>query len=95
MLVVTVELWPFGDEARKHTIATGVIANDGTGDNTMGNYDAVFANDLATVDYLRRTLREKTEGTRILHVSEHPRALGPWSLLFKALGEWRRSVYGH
>lgn len=38
MLVIRIELWPHGDMARRKTIATGTIANTGTGTTTRGNY---------------------------------------------------------
>ena len=40
MLVVRIELWPGGYEARKRTLATGTITNLGTGSKTRGNYFA-------------------------------------------------------
>jgi hypothetical protein len=39
MIVVRVEVWPFGDEDAKRTVGTATIANDGTGDFLMGSYD--------------------------------------------------------
>ena len=38
MLVVRIELWPYGDPSRRKTLATGTIVNDGTGTTTEGNY---------------------------------------------------------
>jgi hypothetical protein len=38
MLKITVELWPFGSEVHKKTLAVMDIANDGTGTATRGNY---------------------------------------------------------
>lgn len=38
MIRVTVELVPHGDESRKETIATGLIANDGNGTPRYGSY---------------------------------------------------------
>lgn len=38
MIRVIVEIWPFGDESKKETIAIANIANDGTGTNNTGNY---------------------------------------------------------
>ncbi len=43
MLKVTIELWPLGDESRKETLHTIVIANDGTGTPTQGNYYSVIS----------------------------------------------------
>lgn len=39
MIKVTVELWPFGSEERKEVIAEAFIANDGSGNQTNGNYE--------------------------------------------------------
>lgn len=38
MIKVTVELWPFGDEATKKTIATARVWNDGSGNPFEGSY---------------------------------------------------------
>ena len=42
MLVVRIELWPRGDASSRKTLATGTIANDGTGTITQGNYQVVL-----------------------------------------------------
>ena len=42
MLRVTIELVPFGVESQKRTLGNLIIANDGTGTATRGNYKAVF-----------------------------------------------------
>lgn len=42
MLVVKIELWPGGWEARKRTLATGYIVNDNTGTLKSGNYQIVL-----------------------------------------------------
>jgi hypothetical protein len=38
MIRITVELWPFGREREKRTLATADIWNDGTGTPTLGHY---------------------------------------------------------
>lgn len=38
MLRITIEMVPKGDDSRAYTLAQGVIANDGTGDKSIGNY---------------------------------------------------------
>lgn len=43
MIVIKIELWPHGDRRRKKNIGTVVIANDGTGTPTRGNYHCVAA----------------------------------------------------
>ena len=40
MIKVTIELWPFGDERYRKTIAEAFIANDGTGTLDQGTYEA-------------------------------------------------------
>jgi hypothetical protein len=73
MLVVRIELWPGGCEARKRTLATGTITNLGTGSNTCGNYFA----DLR--DAAGRSWRHGT-------VTDFPRnRLLAWDLLFRVL----------
>lgn len=42
MLRITVELVRHGDESQKSTLATMEIANDGTGDRFVGNYDGIL-----------------------------------------------------
>jgi len=36
---VTIEMLPHGDESRKRHLGTAIIANDGTGTATQGNYN--------------------------------------------------------
>lgn len=38
MIKITVELWPYGIEAKKEVIGEMKIANDGTGTRSIGNY---------------------------------------------------------
>lgn len=42
MIVVKVEMWPHGDESRKYRLGEMRIANDGTGSQGTGSYDAVM-----------------------------------------------------
>jgi len=73
MLVVKIELWPFGNPARAKTLATGMIANAGTGTLARGNY-RVLLRDAAG--------RPWKNGT----VEGFPRKrLLAWDLLFRAL----------
>lgn len=39
MLVIPIELWPFGIEPEKRTLGRLEIANDGTGTRTRGSYN--------------------------------------------------------
>ncbi len=73
MLRITVELLPFGNEARKRTLATGTITNLGTGSKTQGNYFADFR------DAAGRPWRHCT-------VTGFPRKrLLAWDLLYRVL----------
>ena len=38
MIVVTIALWPKGDEKKERGLGVLVITNDGTGDAEFGNY---------------------------------------------------------
>ncbi len=71
MIVVTVELWPFGDPANIKVLERLTISNDGTGDATTGNYFVVATND--------------HHGPWTGNVENHPRRLSPWYLVLKAL----------
>jgi len=38
MLKVTIDLWPYGNKEESKTISSFFVANDGTGNYSMGNY---------------------------------------------------------
>jgi hypothetical protein len=42
MLVVKIELWPFGEASQAKTLALMAIANDQTGTPHVASYDAVL-----------------------------------------------------
>lgn len=42
MLVIKIELWPYGRESLKQTLSEGHIINDGTGNSTNGNYKVIL-----------------------------------------------------
>lgn len=44
MLVLKMELWPSGDETKAQLVAQANIANDGTGGDSVGNYNVVLFN---------------------------------------------------
>lgn len=72
MIVLKMELWPFGIERLKRTIAEAKIVNDGTGDDTIGNYDV--------------ELRHKSRLFRKCRVEGFPRQrLTAWDILCRAL----------
>jgi hypothetical protein len=75
MLRVTIELWPFGEERWKKHLGTAIVANDGTGTETKGNYDV-------------RLLKWGDSGKvwKEGRVKGFPRlSRGPWDLLYLAL----------
>ena len=73
MLVIRIELWPHGNETRRKTVATGFIANSGTGTPTQGNYRVELS------DALGRRWRTGT-------IEGFPRKrLLAWDLLTRAL----------
>jgi hypothetical protein len=43
MIYIRIELWPMGNRSIAKCLAEGVIANDGTGTPTRGNYRALFS----------------------------------------------------
>jgi len=40
MLLITIELWKYGDLNKRKIIGTAMITNDGTGTESHGNYTA-------------------------------------------------------
>ncbi len=42
MIRITVEMVPHGMESKKYEIGRAIIANDGTGNQTLGNYEYVI-----------------------------------------------------
>jgi hypothetical protein len=73
MLRVTVELVPWGIESRAKVIATGTIANTGTGTPTSGDY---------RIELRDAAGRKWKSG----HIEEFPRKrLLAWDLLYRAL----------
>lgn len=83
MLVIKVELWPYGDSRQAETIATGVIANDGTGTVEVGRYDALFAHGDVCPDDMKDVL-----GVAIGARTTHRRRESVWRLVHKALHSW-------
>ncbi len=75
MLRVTIELVPWGIESRAKVIATGTIANTGTGTQTSGDY---------RIELRDAAGRRWKSG----HVEGFPRKrLLAWDLLYRALGK--------
>jgi hypothetical protein len=44
VIYIRMELWPYGDRSMAKVIGEGVIANDGQGTSTSGNYNSWFKN---------------------------------------------------
>lgn len=73
---MTIELVPMGDEARARTIHTAVIANDGTGTKSQGNYRYALSR------------RGSTKPWKVGKLHGFPRLrLGAWQLLYRVLAE--------
>ena len=75
MVVVTVDLWPGGQQERAQPLGRAEIANDGTGAQGVGHY--------------RVRLFQKGKARRVwrtTRVTDFPRKrLGAWDLLCRAL----------
>lgn len=78
MLVIKIELWPFGDESQKRDLGVARIINDGTGDANTGNYTVQL---LKGAEYSRHPGDVYKRG-RVLN---YPRMLGPWPLLMRGI----------
>jgi len=75
MLRVTIELVPYGIEDRKRTLATAIIANDGSGSQERGNYTCIFSQSGRPTQKWRHAV---VQGFRRLRK-------GSWHLLLEAL----------
>jgi len=77
MIVVRIEIWPFGSKELARTIGVCKIVNDGTGNPEFGNYDTVL---LHSDKYAYR------KGVwKLGRVEHHRRTLSPYHLVYKAL----------
>jgi hypothetical protein len=92
MIVVKLEMWPKGDPTKARSLGVATISNVG-GTTSSGDYEAVL---LKSEEYTRGPLRPLEDRIRDPKVSEIWRKgqiygfdrvkLGPWDLLFRALG---------
>ena len=74
MLVIKLELWPYGDESAARELGRMHISNDGTGDGETGHY--VEMSGAGATTYRRR-------------VTDWPRRRGAWALVREVLrGVW-------
>lgn len=72
MIVITVEIWPFGYKDNRRTLSTAHIWNDGTGTNEIGNYG----------------YRVFDENNKIINkgvIKNYPRRLMVWNLIYRIL----------
>ena len=77
MVVVSIELWPHGDQKRARPLGVALITNDGTGDKVAGNYEVKLSH---SGKYIKKPGAYKT-GT----VKNHRRSLSVYHLIYKAL----------
>jgi hypothetical protein len=91
VLVVKLELWPHGDEARKQVIGTGIIVNDGSGSPTVGHYDTYFTGADADPHQIATVMYTEGSGGKVVGFR---RARGAWTLVWEALTKWSKR-YGY
>lgn len=81
MLVVKIELWPFGQEEKAEEIGRMYVSNDGSGTRKRGNYDAEVCR--------KGTTERPASGgtaTRTGRVEDYPRqSYNVWRLVTRAL----------
>lgn len=77
MIVVSIELWPHGDQAKARPLGVALITNDGTGNKVTGNYNVKLSH---SGKYIEKPGVYKT-GT----VKNHRRSLSVYHLAYKAL----------
>lgn len=94
MLVVRIELWPRGDAARARSLGVASIVNVGDGTHAIGNYDVTL---FKAPEYSKQAETRPLQ-QMLIHplareiwkkgrIEGFPRQrLGPWDLLFRALG---------
>lgn len=79
MIVVKVELWPFGRESDAREIGRARIFNDGTGDARQGNYRVEL---LKSAEYSPRNAGQIYKRGVVIGFL---RKRGPWPLLMLAI----------
>jgi len=86
MLVVRIELWPFGDEKEKREIGRTYIYNDGKGSQHRGNYKVRVSRKDKLEPEERRDIVEGKGFARIGSVTDYPRtSYNVWRLVLRAL----------
>lgn len=81
VIVVKIEIWPYGDEAARREIGRMQIANVG-GDADMGQYEVTLSDD------------ESGPSFKKYHLDHFPRQRGFWWLLHRALRTWLLKEWG-
>ena len=77
MIVVKLEIWPYGDESLARTIGQMRIHNDGTGSLSRGNYE---------YQLLGKKGKLMSRGS-VRHYARN--AQHPWNLILKVLDGWK------
>ncbi len=81
MLVIKVEMWPYGEEHNKYEIASGKIINEGTGDHIFGDYVGEFT-------YIVPIPHGPSDEIKMSgEVNSYPRAQGVLGLLNEMLND--------
>ena len=78
MVVVKIELWPFGDPEKARLLGVAKIANDLSGDEKYGNYSV-------DLSHAGKYLDKKKGIWKKGRVEHHSRRLSPYHLVYKAL----------
>ena len=78
MVVVKIEIWPFGEESKASEIGRMTIVNDGTGTPSLGNYRVRLRHAKAFAKTRSGSWRKGAFG-------RHRRTLSPYHLVERAL----------
>lgn len=68
MIVVRLELWKGGDSRQKELLGVGIISNDGTGGDSIGNYTFSLTKRLGQIE--RETLSQSEISLRRTSLSK-------------------------
>ena len=77
MIVVRIELWPFGDPEKARLLCICKIVNDLSGDLKHGNYNVELSHAGKYID--------KKGVWKTGRIEHHKRSLSPYHLVYKAL----------
>jgi len=67
MLVIKIEIWPFGLEEKKRNIGTLKIVNNGTGNTFEGNYNAFFNDNKDNITKIQKFPRTEKNAWNLLY----------------------------